>query len=207
MRRTVLAALAVGVAVVAVPALPALAGGGGHCPEEGIHDSSTAREVRMADGCFAPHVIRVAPGTEVTFVNDDARDHTVTGANHAFGSTDVLRSGDRLLETFEEEGVYPFLCMYHPGMSGSVVVGDGVGPLAIAGGAVDYVAGAPALSTALQERAAEAAAAPQAAGEEPRVASASSSRGIGAIAAAAGTLVFGGLMYRIGHRRTRPTTS
>jgi hypothetical protein len=29
--------------------------------------------------------------------------------------------------TFDETGVYPFACNYHPGMTGAIVVGDGKG--------------------------------------------------------------------------------
>ena len=29
--------------------------------------------------------------------------------------------------TFDEPGVYPWACWYHPGMTGAIVVGDGTG--------------------------------------------------------------------------------
>jgi hypothetical protein len=38
-----------------------------------------------------------------------------------------MEQGDRFSVSFDEEGVYPFACTYHPGMTGAIVVGDGIG--------------------------------------------------------------------------------
>jgi hypothetical protein len=35
--------------------------------------------------------------------------------------------GDAYTATFDEAGIYPFACSYHPGMTGAIVVGDGKG--------------------------------------------------------------------------------
>ena len=105
------------------------AGGGGCYPDP----SGNATAARVAgdsgraliDLCaFQPTVLYVDEGAEVTWVNKDAMPHTVTGAYIGWGSEKMLSQGDSITQKFEKEGVYPFYCMLHPGMVGTVVVGD-----------------------------------------------------------------------------------
>ncbi len=73
---------------------------------------------------FAPRDVTVAAGGEVTFRNLDAAAHTVTsaeGAALAFDSGD-LAEGDEFVQRFDEPGSYPYLCVIHPTMKGTVVV-------------------------------------------------------------------------------------
>ncbi|HZD17075.1 MAG TPA: plastocyanin/azurin family copper-binding protein [Actinomycetota bacterium] len=119
-------ALAVTMALLAgltLPALPAMAGGGGGC--HGGTTQGTGTTVELAEACFTPTTIRIAPGDTVTFVNRDPVTHNVVG--DGWGHTDDLERGDAFTATFEDPGVYPYACMYHWGMTGAVVVGDGVG--------------------------------------------------------------------------------
>ena len=53
------------------------------------------------------------------------------GANGIWGSYDALKRNIEATYEFAEPGVYPFVCTWHVGMVGAVVVGDG------AGGAID----------------------------------------------------------------------
>ena len=69
---------------------------------------------------------RVRPGDTVTFVNKDQVPHTVLGANATWGSYQELRHGRRDTYRFTRPGVYPFVCTWHTGMMGAVVVGGGV---------------------------------------------------------------------------------
>lgn len=124
-RRTL---LSVAVALLATAWTPsaALAGGGGGCYGP-ASDGSGSRAV-IEDLCFTPTVLHVDAGSTVTWVNRDRGiPHTVTGANRAWGSYKELRLGDEATFRFEENGVYPYYCVFHPGMSGAVVVGDGSG--------------------------------------------------------------------------------
>jgi plastocyanin len=105
------------------PAGTAMAGGGG-CyggPTEGTGDT-----IEMAEACFTPSLLRVDPGTEVTFVNLDPYSHNVSAIE--WGSPGDLKKGNSFTTTFAEEGTFPYACMYHYGMTGAVVVGDGAGP-------------------------------------------------------------------------------
>ena len=82
--------------------------------------------VTMAKACFSPSVLRVDPGTEVTFINKDPIPHNVSAPE--WGNFNDMNEGDRFQATFAEPGVYPFACTYHPGMTGAIVVGNGLGP-------------------------------------------------------------------------------
>lgn len=103
---------------------PAAAGGGCHPSSTEI---TAARghgrvDVPVVDCAFAPTILYVAPGTEVTWFNKDPVPHTVTDAFLLWGSPDVM--GRKVSHRFDEEGIYPYYCDLHPGMAGAVVVGD-----------------------------------------------------------------------------------
>jgi plastocyanin len=104
----------------------ATAGGGGFgpCP----YGDVATTDVRMTGACFSPAVARVQPGDAVTFTNDDKMLHAVGGVGQTFaGLHPELRPNETLSFRFEEEGVYPYVCVFHPGMAGAIVVGDGEG--------------------------------------------------------------------------------
>jgi plastocyanin len=106
---------------LALPVPPAAAGGG--CHTGVTYADGTA--VVMQDACFTPTILYVAPGTEVAFSNKDPLTHNVTA--NGWGHFDPMNQGDGFTATFDDPGVYPFACQYHPGMTGAVVVGGGKG--------------------------------------------------------------------------------
>jgi plastocyanin len=115
-----------------VPA--ALAGGGCHAGMSGaVHTDGTASVVRMDVCSFEPTVARVPVGTEVTFLNTSNHDHVVLGRGQSWGSGDPLRPGASRAARFGEAGVFPYSCPLHPGMVGTIVVGDANTPLAVMG--------------------------------------------------------------------------
>ena len=104
-----------------VPAVPASAGGGCHAGVTTGDDPT----VVMADACFTATITNVDPGQAVTFVNEDPMTHNVTA--NLWGNFEDMNQGDTYTVTFDDEGIYPFACSYHPGMTGAIVVGDGNG--------------------------------------------------------------------------------
>ena len=119
--RAGLVAAAATALLVAPWAGPAVAGGGCHRGlSEGEGDT-----VEMSKACFGPSILKVDPGTEVTFVNLDPMVHNVSA--NGWGQYEEMYEGDAFTATFREDGVYPFACSYHPGMTGAVVVGKGMG--------------------------------------------------------------------------------
>lgn len=106
---------------VTISALPARAGGGG-CAE--VTDGS-GTAVEILSSCITPTVLRTEPGTAVTFVNRDPYRHIITGAGYTWGSKGWMAPHEAFTVTFEGDGVYPFQCYLHPGMTGAVIVGKG----------------------------------------------------------------------------------
>jgi plastocyanin len=120
--RAGLVAAAIGASILSPLGPSASAGGGCH---RGLTEGSGDR-VDMVKACFDPSILRVDPGAEVTFTNMDPIAHNVSA--YGWGHADEMLQGDSFTATFREEGIYPFACSYHPGMTGAVVVGDGMGP-------------------------------------------------------------------------------
>lgn len=104
----------------------AVASGDGGCGRA-VTDASGTR-IRIRDFCFGPTILRARPGDTVTWMNDDGVPHTVLGANAAWGGFDSIGEAGEVTYRFVRSGVYPYVCTYHPGMSGAVVVGNATGP-------------------------------------------------------------------------------
>jgi plastocyanin len=103
---------------------PASASGGGGCGQPVTDELGTAVDIR--DSCFSPTILRAATGDVVTFTNVDPIPHSVLGANATWGDYAGFRK-KTVTFRFSEPGIYPYVCTYHVGMVGVVVVGDGVG--------------------------------------------------------------------------------
>lgn len=106
---------------LAIPATPAAAGGGCHSGAT----TGTGDTVEMVGACFTPTTLQIEPGGEVTFVNRDPMTHNVTA--NGWGNFEDMDRGDAFTATFAEAGIYPYACVYHPGMTGAIVVGTGTG--------------------------------------------------------------------------------
>lgn len=70
---------------------------------------------------FTPAEVTVAPGTTVTWVNNDDIPHTVVDKKHAFRSK-VLDTEGKYSFTFNTAGDFTYFCSLHPHMTGKVVV-------------------------------------------------------------------------------------
>jgi len=121
MRRAIVALLAAS-ALAGIPAGPAAASGGGGCGAPTTEGTGDA--VSISEFCFEPTVLYTEPGARVTFQNLDPVRHNVLGAQGEWGSFEWLREGRSVSHGFVESGVYPYVCSWHPGMVGAVVVGD-----------------------------------------------------------------------------------
>ena len=79
--------------------------------------------VSIQNFAFNPPNTTVAPGTTVTWVNNDQAPHTVTATNPA-GAFDsgTLQPGQRFSHTFTTVGTKAYHCEIHPSMKGSVTV-------------------------------------------------------------------------------------
>jgi plastocyanin len=107
---------------LALPVTPALASGGGGCGEPVTNETGTSIHIQAY--CFTPTVLFAAPGDTITWTNTDPTFHNVGGANMAWGSFERMREGKSVRYSFSKPGVYSYVCTMHPGMVGTVVVGD-----------------------------------------------------------------------------------
>jgi plastocyanin len=110
-------------ALLLLPGVASASGGGG-CGQPVTDERATG--VDIEDFCFSPTIVRVGVGDAVTFTNVDPVPHSVLGANATWGDYAGFKKKS-VTYRFSEPGVYPYLCTYHVGMVGAVVVGDGVG--------------------------------------------------------------------------------
>ena len=111
--------------IVAVPAVPAMAGGGGcHLPAP---TDGRGTAVEMATFCMLPSTLRVEPGTTVTWTNADPVAHNVVGTGWGYGE---VAAGESVRHTFDQPGTYAYACTLHPAMVGAVVVGEAPVPIA-----------------------------------------------------------------------------
>ncbi len=117
-----LAAVTVGALFIEAPVS---AGAGGGCRGRASTEG-TGTGVTIAGLCFQPTVLRVEVGQTVTWTNLDDAPHNVAGATVEWGNYEERRRGESVAFTFDKPGTYPYYCFLHPGMTGAVVVGNGI---------------------------------------------------------------------------------
>ena len=81
---------------------------------------TAAKIVEMTDSTFAPATVEVKVGDTVTFVNRDEIAHTAT-ANGTFDSA-TMESGAKFDFIAEHPGKVAYVCIFHPGMTGTITV-------------------------------------------------------------------------------------
>jgi len=81
----------------------------------------TSNQIIMSGLSYTPNSLVVAPGTTVTWVNNESVTHTVTSDSLKFDSGNMVK-GDEFSFTFSSAGVYPYHCKYHPNMTGKIIV-------------------------------------------------------------------------------------
>lgn len=90
----------------------------------GGSESASRASVKATDFHFNPVRVEVRTGGRVNFVNLDVASHTVTadtGSPKDFDSG-RLETGEGRWVEFAEAGSYPYVCLFHPLMTGVVDV-------------------------------------------------------------------------------------
>jgi plastocyanin len=101
--------------------------------------STAANTVENAQGsstpgcepdCFIPATLTISPGETVTFSNNDSAAHTSTAGTPADGPSGTWDSSLVMMNSAYttpalDAGEYPYFCMVHPWMVGTVIVGEG----------------------------------------------------------------------------------
>jgi plastocyanin len=83
-------------------------------------DDPSDATVTVATFSFAPDPLVVPVGTEITFVNEDAIDHTVTAGTREAPEPErfdgqLPEKGSTFELTLDEPGSYDYFCQIHPG--------------------------------------------------------------------------------------------
>lgn len=82
---------------------------------------ATTVQVRIQGMDFHPSAVTVAPGTTVTWTNEDSFAHTTTSDTKLWDSG-LLPPGKSYSHTFDKAGIYPYHCAVHTFMTGTVTV-------------------------------------------------------------------------------------
>ena len=88
---------------------------------------SSTTGCETTDNCFIPSTVVIALGGTVTWENTDNAAHTATSGSPSDGPDGVWDSSLMMVNgsysvTLDEAGTYPYFCMVHPWMQGTVVV-------------------------------------------------------------------------------------
>ena len=79
------------------------------------------------DNCFVPSTVVITAGGTVTWENTDTAAHTASSGTAAGGpdgvfDSSLIMAGGSYSATLDDEGTYPYFCMVHPWMQGTVIV-------------------------------------------------------------------------------------
>jgi plastocyanin len=99
----------------------------------GASGGNTSTSVSIVPGsstlttdAFSPNPIQVSVGTTVTWTNNDAQPHTVNAGENATPSglfdSPIMAPQATFEYTFTEAGEFPYFCILHPNMVGTVSV-------------------------------------------------------------------------------------
>src|SRR5215211_7049429 len=99
------------------------ASGGGNTAATGV--SIVPGASTLTSNAFSPNPIQVSVGTTVTWTNNDAEPHTVNAGEYATPSRlfdSYIPPAGTFEYTFKDAGEYPYFCLLHPNMVGTVSV-------------------------------------------------------------------------------------
>jgi plastocyanin len=78
-------------------------------------------EVYLNTSLFDPTTITVSIGTTIKWTNKESVTHTVTSDSGVFNSGNLTQS-QTFSFTFNTAGTFPYHCIYHSNMKGTVIV-------------------------------------------------------------------------------------
>ena len=94
-----------------------------------IHAQVTATVVAMQNYAFLPATVTVSAGSTVTWTNNDSVDHQPMSDTGAWDAGVVPAGTSSRGLVFSTPGTYPYHCVFHPDMTGTIVVtGNGSNP-------------------------------------------------------------------------------
>lgn len=85
-------------------------------------DQENQNKVSIVDMGYTPAKITVKKGTKVTWTNNDDTTHTVTSDSGSTMDSGSLDRGESYTVSFDTAGTYPYHCVFHTSMTGTVTV-------------------------------------------------------------------------------------
>ena len=127
MKMSTLSSLLVLMSVVSMIAIAPNAFAMGHAATVTNAPGSATPGCEETDDCFIPSTVTIHPGGTVTWENTDNAAHTATSGSPNDGPDGVWDSSLMMVNgsysvTLDDEGTYPYFCMVHPWMQGTVIV-------------------------------------------------------------------------------------
>jgi plastocyanin len=95
------------------------------CDDDNNDETRPENEVWMSANSFLPASLVVTQGTTVRWVNNSSMTHNLVSDTGLFNET--LNPGQSYSFTFNNNGLFNYECTLHPGMTGSITVGDSGG--------------------------------------------------------------------------------
>ena len=96
-------------------------GGGGPTGVSIVSGSSS-----LTTDAYSPNPVQVSTGATITWTNDDSQPHTATSGENATPDqrfdSGIMAPAATFEHTFTEAGEYPYFCILHPNMVGTVSV-------------------------------------------------------------------------------------
>jgi len=124
---TLFGLLAIFSLIVVAPSAFAEHGEGGMAATVTNAPGSSTPGCEATDDCFMPSTVVIALGGTVTWENTDNAAHTATSGSATDGPDGVWDSSLMMVNgsysvTLDDAGTYPYFCMVHPWMSGTIIV-------------------------------------------------------------------------------------
>jgi plastocyanin len=84
----------------------------------------TVEEINASNmgGAFSPKEVHLSAGGTVRWVNHSGNIHNVTFDDRSLGASPIMYKGDSHEKKLDRPGRYHYVCTFHPGMEGMVVV-------------------------------------------------------------------------------------
>ena len=81
-----------------------------------------ADSITMKEYKFDPAELTVKPGATIKITNKDAIEHNFVDSKNGINSGDIKGGATATVTAPAKAGTYPYICTYHPAMTGTLVV-------------------------------------------------------------------------------------
>jgi plastocyanin len=113
-------------ALIAIASVMTLDGRASQAQQENARLAQTSTgdagsQVTINNYAFSPVPLTVKVGTTVTWINKDDDPHSVDSSQGKFKSA-ALDTDSKFEFHFTEAGEYPYICRFHPKMTGKIIV-------------------------------------------------------------------------------------